>query len=42
MEGNNMDEGAVFDKDGNIDVAATRTAMLRRRLHENRRGMGGH
>jgi hypothetical protein len=42
MGGNNTDEDAVFDKDGNIDAAATRTAMLRHRLHENRRGMGGH
>jgi hypothetical protein len=42
MGGNNTDEDVVFDKDGNIDAAATRTAMLRRRLCENRRGMGGH
>jgi hypothetical protein len=42
MGGNNTDEDVVFDKDGNIDVAATRTAMLRRRLRENMRGMGGH
>jgi hypothetical protein len=42
MGGNNSDEDAVFYEDGNIDVAATRTAMLRHRLRENRRGMGGH
>jgi hypothetical protein len=42
MGGNNTDEDAAFDKDGNIDAAATRTAMLRRHLRENRRGMGGH
>lgn len=42
MGGNNTDENVVFDEDGNIDDAATRIAMLRRRLHENRRGMGGH
>jgi hypothetical protein len=42
MGGNNMDEDAVFDKDGNIDAAASRTMMLRCRLRENRRGMGGH
>jgi hypothetical protein len=34
MGGNNTDEDVVFDKDGNIDAAATRTAMLRCRLHE--------
>jgi hypothetical protein len=42
MGGNNTDEDVVFGKDENIDAAATRTAMLRRRLCENRRGMGGH
>jgi hypothetical protein len=42
MGGNNMDEDVIFDKDGNIDAAATRTVLLRRRLRENRRGMGGH
>jgi hypothetical protein len=42
MGGNNTDEDAVFDKDRNIDVVATRTTMLQRHLRENRRGMGGH
>jgi hypothetical protein len=42
MGGNNTDEDAIFDKDGNIDAVATRTAMLRCRLRENRSGMGGH
>jgi hypothetical protein len=42
MGGNNTDEDVVFDKDGNIDATATRTAMLRHRLRENRRDMGGH
>jgi hypothetical protein len=34
MGGNNTDEDAIFDKDGNIDVASTRTAMLRCREKE--------
>jgi hypothetical protein len=28
MGGNNSNEDAIFDEDGNIDAAATRTAML--------------
>jgi hypothetical protein len=32
MGGNNINEDAVFDEDGNIDAAATRAKRLRRRL----------
>jgi hypothetical protein len=42
MGGNNSNEDAIFYEDENIDAAATRTAMLRHHLRENRRGMGGH
>ena len=41
MGGNNIGEDAIFDEDGNIVAAATREERLRRRLRENRRGMGG-
>ena len=41
MGGNNIDEDAIFDEDGNIVAAATREERLRRRLRENIRGMGG-
>ena len=41
MGGNNIDEDAIFDEDGNIVAAATREERLRHRLRENSRGMEG-
>ena len=41
-DGNHHDDDTVYDADGNIDRRATQDARLRRRLQQNRQGMGGN